>query len=159
MPASKNPKKRPRKGTFWNRASLKAAVDEWRANEPRARAKHGDIAGWDVAKVTDLRNLFEDCEAFNGDLSQWNVANVRSGKHEIEQRIVTTYVQRFARHAYETAVALRVQRAYRTAAFLRLGPSTHTSASLAALGGAELKAMLDWHPLRPAFGQLLAANA
>ena len=47
MPASKTPKKRPRKGTFWNRASLKAAVDEWVANEPSARAKHGDIAGWD----------------------------------------------------------------------------------------------------------------
>ena len=85
---------------------------------------------------------------------------MRYGKHDIEQRIrVTTYVQRFARHAYETAVALRVQRVYRTRAFRRLGPSTHTSASLAALGSAELKAMLDWHPLRPAFGQLLAANA
>ena len=37
--------------------------------------------------------------------------------------------------------------------------TTHTPASLAALGGAELKAMLDWHPLRPAFGGLLRANA
>ena len=35
------------KGTFWNRPSLKAAVDEWLANETSARAKHGDIAGWD----------------------------------------------------------------------------------------------------------------
>ena len=92
--------------------------------------------------------------------SSRDLTRVQSGKPEIEQRIrVTRYVQRFALHAYETAVALRVQRVYRTAAFLRLGPSTHTSASLAALGGAELKAMLDWHPLRPAFGQLLAANA
>ena len=76
MPASKNPKKRPRKGTFWNRASLKAAVYEWIANEQSARAKHGDIAEWDVANVTDMHCMFEEAEVFNGDLSQWDVANV-----------------------------------------------------------------------------------
>ena len=193
-----------------DRASLKAAVDEWLANEPLARAKHGDIAGWDVTNVTDMSTMFSRAPDFNGDLSQWNVANVtdmtrmfsgasafngdlsqwnvgnvsdmfcmfaeatafhgdltrwdlgrvRWGKAPIEQRIrVTTNVQRFALHAYETAVALRVQRVYRTRAIRGLGKTTHTPASLSALGGAELKAMLDWHPSRPAFGELLAANA
>ena len=77
MPASKNPKQRPRKGTFWNRASLKAAVDEWLANEPSARAKHGDIAEWDVANVTDMRGMFYDASRFNGDLRlQSNVTDM-----------------------------------------------------------------------------------
>ena len=121
-----------------------------------ATAFNGDLSQWDVANVTVMSCMFREASAFHGDVSQWNVANVRWGKALVEQRIrVTIHVQRFALHAYETAVALRVQRVYRTRAFLRLGPSTHTPASLAALGSAELKAMLDWHPSRAGFGECL----
>ena len=56
---------------FVDRASLQSAVDEWLANEPRARAKHGAIAGWDVSRVTSMNGLFRGASAFNGDLSQW----------------------------------------------------------------------------------------
>ena len=76
MQRAETPTQRPRQGRFWDRASLKAAVDEWLANEPRARAKHGDIAAWDVANVTDMQGMFAFAYAFNGDLSLWDVANV-----------------------------------------------------------------------------------
>ena len=157
-------------GMFANASAFNGDLSQWNVSNvtdmrgmrgmfAKASAFDGDLSQWDVANVTAMGSMFQDALAFHGDLTRWDLTSVRSGKGEIEKRIVTTYVQRFARHAYETAVALRVQRVYRTRAFLRLGPSTHTPASLAALGSAELKAMLDWHPLRPAFGQLLAANA
>ncbi len=39
-------------------------------------ARYGPIEEWDVSKVTDMRNLFQDARTFNGDLSKWDVSNV-----------------------------------------------------------------------------------
>ena len=90
---------------FVDRASLKAAVDEWVANEPRARAKHGDIAGWDVSLVTDMYGLFMGAEAFDGDLSQWNVANVTDLSYMFNGASASAFENPVMRsvHAWENA--------------------------------------------------------
>ena len=41
-----------------------------------AAAFNGDLSGWDVRNVTDMRAMFEGAAAFNGDLSGWDVRNV-----------------------------------------------------------------------------------
>jgi hypothetical protein len=37
----------------------------------------GDISGWDVSNVKDMKLMFFDCD-FNGDLSDWDVSNVEN---------------------------------------------------------------------------------
>ena len=41
-----------------------------------AAAFNGDLSGWDVRNVTDMRYMFSGAAAFNGDLSGWDVRNV-----------------------------------------------------------------------------------
>ena len=41
-----------------------------------AAAFNGDLSGWDVRNVTNMRACFRDAAAFNGDLSGWDVRNV-----------------------------------------------------------------------------------
>ena len=38
---------------------------------------NGDVSGWNVSNVTNMMNMFYDCESFNKDLSDWDVSSVR----------------------------------------------------------------------------------
>ena len=38
---------------------------------------NGDISGWDVSNVEDMRYMFDDSD-FNGNISKWNVQKVKS---------------------------------------------------------------------------------
>ncbi|WP_127137614.1 BspA family leucine-rich repeat surface protein [Flagellimonas oceanensis] len=37
---------------------------------------NGDISGWDVSNVTNMREMFRDATSFNGDISGWDVSKV-----------------------------------------------------------------------------------
>ena len=38
---------------------------------------NGDISGWDVSRVTDMRYMFNGSR-FNGDISKWDVSRVKN---------------------------------------------------------------------------------
>ena len=57
--------------------TLKGAVKEYLRDKRSAIRKYGDISGWNVSNVIDMKEMFEYAESFNGDLSKWNVSNVR----------------------------------------------------------------------------------
>ena len=38
---------------------------------------NGNISGWDVSNVTNMRSMFYLCESFNQDISNWDVSNVK----------------------------------------------------------------------------------
>ena len=62
--------------------TLKGAVKEYLRDERSAIRKYGDISGWDVSNVTNMKYMFRNAESFNGDLSKWNVSNVtRYGRY------------------------------------------------------------------------------
>lgn len=64
--------------------SLKAAAKKWCQDQVDTEAKFGHISGWNVSKVTSMRELFSasssdvgnTAKQFNADLSRWNVTNV-----------------------------------------------------------------------------------
>jgi hypothetical protein len=62
--------------TLITNGNIEAAVDAWTTNSTTATTKYGDIAGWNVAAVTDMRELFFNMPAFNQNLGRWNVASV-----------------------------------------------------------------------------------
>ena len=39
-------------------------------------AFNGDLAKWDVSRVTDMYLMFWDASSFNGDLAKWDVSGV-----------------------------------------------------------------------------------
>jgi surface protein len=41
-----------------------------------ATSFNGDVSGWDVSNVTDMRAMFFNATSFNQDLSQWCVRNI-----------------------------------------------------------------------------------
>jgi surface protein len=56
-----------------------SAVFAWADRPTTATRQYGDIAGWNVAAVTDMSRmhwLFNNFRAFNADISKWNVASV-----------------------------------------------------------------------------------
>jgi surface protein len=65
---------------FKDRKELKTAVDKWVKNDSKDRKNliniYGPIEYWDVSNVTDMSNLFYDCNIFNEDISRWDVSNV-----------------------------------------------------------------------------------
>ena len=56
--------------------TLKEAVKKYLRNKKSARIEYGDISGWDVSNVTNMKNMFEYAHSFNGDISKWDVSNV-----------------------------------------------------------------------------------
>ena len=62
--------------------NIKDAVNLWCYNKDEAIKIYGNIIGlWDVSRVTDMSNLFEDKSEFNeikfnDDISNWDVSNV-----------------------------------------------------------------------------------
>ena len=59
-------------GVFYNRAELKAAVDDLTT----AEATHGPIAGWDVSRVDDMSRLFYQKDTFNEAIGSWDTSRV-----------------------------------------------------------------------------------
>ena len=39
------------------------------------------LEDWDVSKVTNMKEMFRDCENFNADLSKWNVSSVKDMRY------------------------------------------------------------------------------
>ena len=74
----KNKKEQMKQGFHAENETLKGAVEEYIRNKRRAILKYGDISGWDVSNVTDMKEMFLRAYKFNGDLSKWNVSNVTS---------------------------------------------------------------------------------
>ena len=68
------------KKPFEDKAELALAVTHWTGNDPsekiRISEKYGHISNWDVSKVTDMSELFEDKTSFNEDISRWNTRSV-----------------------------------------------------------------------------------
>jgi surface protein len=55
---------------------IKEAVRRWCQNRDKAVSTYGDISQWDTSKVTNMSDLFKNCQAFNDDISGWNVGKV-----------------------------------------------------------------------------------
>jgi len=69
---------------IFNKETLKQAVKEWIDNPDTAKTKYGHISNWDVSKVTDMTEMFDnqemDSESFNQDIGKWDVSNVTDMK-------------------------------------------------------------------------------
>ena len=44
--------------SFADKAALSTAKDLWLSNEASARSTYGDISGWDVSRITDMKYVF-----------------------------------------------------------------------------------------------------
>ena len=55
---------------------IREAIKLWLIDPQRAKRKYGDIKGWDVSEVTDMRGLLKSKKDFNEDLSEWDFKNV-----------------------------------------------------------------------------------
>ena len=51
-------------------------VDEDHNAVPGADKFNGDLSGWDVSRVTNMRTMFYSASSFNGDISKWDVSRV-----------------------------------------------------------------------------------
>ncbi len=38
----------------------------------------GDVSGWNISSVTNMKDMFAHADSFDGDVSGWDVSNVRS---------------------------------------------------------------------------------
>ena len=72
-------------GAFADRTKLKEAVDEWVRDAVAAKATHGPISGWDVARVDDMSgtggNPYYDGffrGAFDSQIGGWDTSKVRN---------------------------------------------------------------------------------
>eukprot|EP01047_Picozoa_sp_COSAG01_P052704 COSAG01_NODE_5569_length_4176_cov_7.015943_1_plen_522_part_00 len=45
-------------------------------HSPTAQAHYGPVSEWNVSEVTDMKELFKDCRAFNQPLGEWQVGQV-----------------------------------------------------------------------------------
>ena len=77
--ATETPAERPK----LTNESIRQAVKEFFEESedfcsPKAEAKWGPIAEWDVSQVTTMWQLFEHKEKFKADLSRWDVSNVKN---------------------------------------------------------------------------------
>ena len=45
-------------------------------HSPAATAKYGPVVSWDVSQVTDMKELFKGCNAFNLPIGKWQVGQV-----------------------------------------------------------------------------------
>ena len=50
--------------SFADKAALITARDLWLSNEASARSTYGDISGWDVSRIIDMRSLFFKLKPF-----------------------------------------------------------------------------------------------
>ena len=75
-PPSPPPSSPPAQGCFFDKTTLKAAVDAWVADAGAAEGTHGPIAGWDVSRVDDMSEVFQHKNAFNDDIGAWDTSRV-----------------------------------------------------------------------------------
>ena len=79
----------PPPGTFANKPALQIAVDLWCSDETAALAEYGNIADWDVGRITDMNCLFSsythcpapggsatDKSKCNPDIGSWDTSAV-----------------------------------------------------------------------------------
>ena len=56
------------------------AIEECLSEDPKygdcSGFKHGCMSGWDVSRVTDMREAFKGRDQFDGDISAWDVSSV-----------------------------------------------------------------------------------
>ena len=57
-------------------ADIHRAVKLWIDDRAAALVEYGHISKWDTSAVTNMRELFKDCQLFNDDISGWNVSQV-----------------------------------------------------------------------------------
>ncbi len=68
---------------FNSNEDLRKAIEEYRAMDDDLKPTYsnhwvyGKFNDWDVSKITDMSNLFEDLDTFNEELNSWNVGNVK----------------------------------------------------------------------------------
>ena len=81
--------------TFTNKPDLQTAADLWCSDEPAALAEYGNIADWDVSRITDMKCLFSAnswCESNGGgsttgkstcnpDIGSWVTSKVTTMSH------------------------------------------------------------------------------
>ena len=56
--------------------TIHKAVKDYLAGKKDIVFKHGKMSKWDVSRVTSMRELFKNAEAFNQPLNKWDVSNV-----------------------------------------------------------------------------------
>jgi surface protein len=61
---------------FLTQECLQTAVDLWITDRNQALVLYSQINTWDVSKITDMSNLFEDKTEFNHNLSNWQTSQV-----------------------------------------------------------------------------------
>ena len=56
------------------------AIEECLSEDPKygdcSGFRHGCMSGWDVSRVTDMREAFKGRDQFDGDISAWDVSSV-----------------------------------------------------------------------------------
>ena len=60
-----------------NRNELYDAIKIYTENKEEGIKLYGNINTWNVENVSDMSQLFKNCENFNEDISNWNVENVQ----------------------------------------------------------------------------------
>ena len=78
--------------SFADKAALSTAKDLWLSDEASARSTYGDISGWDVSRITDMRSSFFNLKPFlccTYLLSRWHF---RWGKKEGNRRVLLVTV-------------------------------------------------------------------
>ena len=78
-----NMKKRKKETTnqsYLNNETIREAVWLWEHDQAQAAAEYGHINKWNTSQVTDMSDLFKECDDFNDNISEWDVSNVTSMK-------------------------------------------------------------------------------
>ena len=60
----------------FNNETLSAAVKEWLEDDKKAKTSYGHISNWDTSEVTDMNQMFRNCDSFDYSLANWNINKV-----------------------------------------------------------------------------------
>ena len=79
---------------------------EYNANVVAATAKYGPIAGWDVSRITSMKNLFKNLDNFNANINSWDTSSVTNMFGMFQVRSITSLSQYFCVAAIPTGTDL-----------------------------------------------------